>query len=78
MKKSFLVLLLASCSTFTFAATSIDISVLDTNQDGLISFDEAQKDIELAENFSNLDANKDGFLSKEELAVKVETPTKEQ
>ncbi len=77
MRKSIFAIIVAAASTLVFAGADIDISVLDTNQDGLISLVEAQKDTKLAEKFSSLDTNQDGFLSKEELAVKSELPSQE-
>ena len=65
--KKIMITVVASLITLSVnAELKVDVKSLDTDQDGLISLEEAQKVPELAEKFASLDVNKDGYLSKEE------------
>ncbi|MCF2948988.1 EF-hand domain-containing protein [Paraglaciecola aquimarina] len=66
------VLIVLTASLFSLAITAQqpedNFSKLDTNNDGLISIDEAKSDPTLAQVFTELDTDEDGYLSKDELA----------
>lgn len=74
MKKLLFVLLL-SFTAFNLFAESAEISAhpLDTDNDGLVSIEEAKPDDTLSAIFAELDINQDGYLSQMELEVKTES-----
>ena len=45
-------------------------AVLDANQDGMVSRDEARADERVAAGFAEADQDRDGYLSPEEFAAK--------
>ncbi|WP_158968982.1 hypothetical protein [Paraglaciecola sp. L3A3] len=68
-------LLVLTATLFSLAITAQEpdekFHPLDTDQDGLISLEEAQNDAFLSENFIKLDLNADGYLSKDELEAEI-------
>ncbi|MEO0444044.1 MAG: hypothetical protein AAFZ92_09950 [Pseudomonadota bacterium] len=69
MKNLLFIAALASISSMSFAAEkSIDFAALDSNQDGVISVDEASVNEALKESFSALDIDANGELSVNEVA----------
>jgi hypothetical protein len=73
MKKLLLTTLVTFASMNVLAeTTAISVHPLDTDQDGLISMEEAKTDSTLSAIFADLDLNQDGYLSHLELEVKTE------
>ncbi|MCV2884015.1 calmodulin [Aestuariibacter sp. AA17] len=64
MKNTALIALIALVS---FAASAVDLSNIDADQDGKISKEEASTHPMLKEQFADLDTNGDGFITKDEL-----------
>ena len=59
-------------ATGTVMAENEQFSILDTDKDGLLSFEEAKVDTSIGAAFSELDLNQDGYLSEPELAFRVD------
>ena len=66
MKKLIPLVVLTFASIVVFADEDL-IAKLDTDNDGLISIEEAAEDASLSSMFAELDTNKDGYLSPVEL-----------
>ncbi len=72
MKSATTIFILSLIALASPALSESDIpsfAVLDSNQDGLISRDEARANERVAAEFANADQDRDGYLTPEEFAA---------
>ncbi|MDJ0712137.1 MAG: EF-hand domain-containing protein [Woeseiaceae bacterium] len=73
MKSAISILLLSLIAMASPALSESGVpsfALLDANQDGLISRDEARADERVAASFADADQDRDGYLSPEEFSAK--------
>ncbi len=66
--KKFIIISAFALSSASLVAAEDKLAVLDADNDGRISVEEAASDPALSAVFAELDANKDGYLTPSELA----------